>query len=66
LTIATDDLIEIAAKIVSAYVGHNGVDPVLWTPLKSFSGVSDAAFSKRLSAGVPATDGRAGPIGANA
>jgi hypothetical protein len=30
-----------------------GVDPVLWTPLKSFSGVSDAAFSKRLSAGVP-------------
>jgi uncharacterized membrane protein YjgN (DUF898 family) len=43
-----------------------GVDPVSWTPLKSCSGVSHAAFSKRLSAGVPAADGRVGPIGPNA
>jgi len=42
-----------------------GVAPVLWTPLKLFSGVSDAAFSKCLSAGVPATDGGAGPIRTN-
>ncbi|WID99969.1 RES domain-containing protein (plasmid) [Bosea vestrisii] len=45
---------------------EGGVDPVLWTPWKSFSGVSDAAFSKCLSAGVPATDGGVGPIRANA
>ena len=45
---------------------NNGVDPVLWTPLKSFYGVSDAAFSKRLSAGVPATDGGVGSIRTNA
>ncbi len=39
-----------------------GVDPLLWTPLKSFSGVSHAPFSKRLSAGVPASVGGVGPI----
>ena len=47
-------------------MNRTGVDPVLWTPLKSFSGVSDAAFSRCLSAGVPATDGGAGPIRTNA
>jgi hypothetical protein len=48
-----------------AYVGV-GVDPVLWTPLKSFSGVSDAALSSCVSAGVPAADGRVRLIRANA
>lgn len=32
--------------------GLIGVDPLSWTPLKLFSGVFDAPFSKRLSAGV--------------
>ena len=46
--------------------GGVGVDPVLWTPLKSFSGVSGAAFSSSVSAGVPAADGRVSPIRTNA
>lgn len=52
--------------LIGQVPGMPGVDPVLWTPLKSFSGVSDAAFSKCLSAGVPATDGGVGPIRTNA
>lgn len=43
-----------------------GVALVLWASMKSFSGVSDGAFSSCLSAGVPAADGRVGPIRANA
>jgi hypothetical protein len=35
-----------------------GVDPVWWTPLKLIFEVSDAPLPNRLSAGVPATDGR--------
>ncbi len=38
----------------------------LWTFSKSFSGGSDAVISKRLSARVLASDGRVGPIRANA
>lgn len=40
----------------------DGVDPVWWTPLSSYSEVFHAALPIRLSAGVPATDGRTGPI----
>ena len=39
-----------------------GVDPVWWTPLKLIFEVSDAPLPNRLSAGVPATDGRSGAI----
>ena len=37
-------------------------DPVWWTPLKLIFEVSDAPLPNRLSAGVPATDGRSGAI----
>jgi hypothetical protein len=43
-----------------------GVDPVSWTPLSSFSEVSDATISSGLSAGVSATNGGTGPIRADA
>jgi hypothetical protein len=39
---------------------RTGVDPVWWTPLKLIFEVSDATLPHRLSAGVPATDGRFG------
>jgi hypothetical protein len=41
---------------------QRGVDPVWWTPLKLIFEVSDAPLPNRLSAGVPATDGRSGAI----
>ncbi len=41
---------------------HVGVDPVWWTLLKLIFEVSDAPLPNRLSAGVPATDGRSGAI----
>ncbi|WP_334151210.1 dienelactone hydrolase family protein [Hyphomicrobium sp.] len=47
-------------------IGLIGVDQVSWTPLKSFSGVSHASFSKRLPAGVSASIGRVGTIRTNA
>src|SRR6202451_4158028 len=39
-----------------------GVDPVWWTPLKLIFEVSDAPLPNRLSAGVPATNGRSGAL----
>ena len=48
---------------VIADMSHRvGVDPVWWTPLKLILEVSDAPLPNRLSAGVPATDGRSGAI----
>jgi hypothetical protein len=41
---------------------RTGVDPVWWTPLKLIFEVSDAPLPNRLSAGVPATDGRSGAL----
>jgi transposase len=37
-----------------------GVDPVWWTPLKLIFEVSNAPLPNRISAGVPAPDGRSG------
>jgi hypothetical protein len=59
-------IIKSQGKVDPVVVWPAGVDPVLWTPLKSFSGVSDAAFSSCVSAGVPAAVSRVGPIRANA
>jgi hypothetical protein len=39
-----------------------GVARVWWTPLKLIFEVSDAPLPNRVSAGVPATDGRSGAI----
>jgi len=50
------------AMLAKYGIAASGVEPVWWTPLKLIFEVSDAPLPNRLSAGVPATDGRSGAI----